>query len=42
MIVPEFVAERRLGVGVLGHFELHRGELLFQFVGGWFLKILHG
>src|SRR6267142_257890 len=39
VIVPEFVVEGRLGIGVLGHFELHRSELLFQFVGRWFLKI---
>jgi hypothetical protein len=42
MIVPEFVAERRLGVGVLSYLELHRGKLLFQFVSRKFLKILHG
>jgi len=41
VIVPEFVAEGRLGICVLSHLELHRRELLFQFVGGWLLKILH-
>ncbi len=42
VIVPEVVAEGRLGIGVLRHLKLHRGELLFQFVSGWLLKILHG
>lgn len=42
VIVPEFVSKGRLGVGVLGHLELRRGEFLFQFVSGRFLKVLHG